>query len=214
MEDVGGVMSMNATQNPLFAAWSKVLIKYCDGSSFSSRREGPVAVGSEQIWYRGRPNLDAVISELLGDHGLGSAKEVFLSGTSAGGLAVYYNLDYVASLLPSGTRVTGFADAGYFADLQNTAGEYKYRSNFQSADPSWNTTGGGGTNMACLQHNSDAPWKCLMAQYIVPHLKADIFVMNAALDVYQVHEILAVGCFPNLALLPNSTRWRNTARNS
>ena len=56
---------------------------------------------------------------------LDTATEVILSGGSAGGLAVYYHLDYIAAAVKSmapAARVTGFPDAGYFADLQNTQG--------------------------------------------------------------------------------------------
>merc|ERR1712039_677466 len=69
-------------------------------------------------------------------------------------------------------------------------------SYFQGADLSWNTTAGIGTNEACLRDNPDSKWKCLMAQYIVPYLETDLFVMNAAIDVYQVQHILEVGCVP------------------
>jgi hypothetical protein len=185
MKDVGGIMSMLPEQNPGFSSWTKVFVRYCDGSSFSGN--AAEASSANKLWYRGRSNLNAVIEALTTSHGLGSATEVILSGGSAGGLAVYLQLDHVASLLPSSTRLTGFPDAGYFADLPNTKGEFKYRGYFQGADLVWNSTAGGGTNVACLASvNSSNTWQCLMAQYVVPHLKTPLFVMNAAIDVYQV----------------------------
>ena len=46
---------------------------------------------------------------------------------------MYYILtkDHLATLLPSTTKLTGFPDAGYFADLPNTKGDYVYRGYFQ-----------------------------------------------------------------------------------
>ena len=94
--------------------------------------------------------------------------------------------------------MTGFPDAGYFADLQNTQGAYAYRGMFQGADQScWNTTLSGGTNAACLAANiGDAAWRCLMAEYLTDHIATPMFIMNAAFDVYQVQHILDVGCVP------------------
>jgi hypothetical protein len=192
--DLGGIMSMLPEQNPGFSGWTKVFLRYCDGSSFSGNA---AEASAHNLWYRGRPNLNAVIEELTTSHGLGSATDVILSGGSAGGLAVYLQLDHLATLLPSSTRLTGFPDAGYFADLPNTKGEYVYRGYFQQADPVWNSTASGGTNAACLGSvNSSSAWQCLMAQYVVPHLTTPLFVMNAAIDVYQVQNILEVGCVP------------------
>ena len=44
------------------------------------------------------------------------ATEVILSGGSAGGLAVFYNLDHLADLLGPSVLLTGFPDAGFFSD--------------------------------------------------------------------------------------------------
>ena len=49
------------------------------------------------------------------------ATEVILSGGSAGGLAVFYNLDHLVTLLPPNVRVTGFPDAGFFMDAPGYA---------------------------------------------------------------------------------------------
>ena len=49
-----------------------------------------------------------MIYELQHTHGMSTPSEVILSGGSAGGLAVFYNLDHLATLLPATTRLTGF----------------------------------------------------------------------------------------------------------
>ena len=40
---------------------------------------------------------------------------MILSGGSAGGLATFYNLDHLATLLPAGVKLTGAPDAGHIA---------------------------------------------------------------------------------------------------
>jgi hypothetical protein len=143
----GGVMSPNCTYNPDFCSWNTVFIHYRDGASMGSNREHPIPVkfknGSTgaQLWMRGRPSFDATIADLLQQFGMSNATEVILSGGSAGGLAVYYNLDHLASILGPKVRLTGFPDAGFFLDHQDLKGAYSFRQNFIGADPIWNVTG-------------------------------------------------------------------------
>lgn len=47
---------------------------------------------------------------------------------------------------------------------RESQGDYNYRNQFIGADPVWNVTGSGGTNLACLGANKGAEWKCLLAQ--------------------------------------------------
>ena len=207
MADAGGIMSASAAQNPHFFNWTKVFAKYCDGSSMSGARVGVSNASGMPLHYRGRANLDAVLDTLAlqgsggaragRGGGTGAATEVVLTGGSAGGLAVILHLDHVASRMPTGARVVGLPDAGYFADLPNTAGAHVYRGFFQAADPVWNTTAGGGTHAACLASTPpEQKWQCLMAQYVAAKTATPMFVMNAAIDVYQVQNVLQVGCVP------------------
>ena len=60
-----------------------------DGGSMTGTRTDPDPPrnGSKALWYAGKYNLDAILSELAHTHGLASYKEVVLSGCSAGGMA-------------------------------------------------------------------------------------------------------------------------------
>ena len=55
-------------------------------------------------------------------------------------------------------------------------------------------TGSGGTNHKCLAANAGSEWRCLMAQYIMPHVETPIFVMNAAYDAWQMGNVLKAEC--------------------
>eukprot|EP00052_Salpingoeca_macrocollata_P010929 m.84387 g.84387 ORF g.84387 m.84387 type:complete len:428 (-) comp17792_c0_seq1:117-1400(-) len=203
--DCGGVLSSNQTLNPDFHTWNHVFLHYCDGSSFGGSRLEPINVTAghvKQIWLRGRNNFDALIATLQQQEGMAAAEEIILSGGSAGGLAVFFNLDHLAQLIgyPHGPvkRLTGFPDAGFFLDHATLKGTYDFRTDFQSADPVWNVTGSGGTNAACLQaYAASEHWKCLMAPYLSPHIQTPLFVMNSAYDAYQVQNILDIGCVPD-----------------
>jgi len=196
----GGVLSSNPAINPDFHTWNAVFIRYCDGASFGGARTDPVpgdASHPGEIWLRGKNVFTAVIADLIASRGMDAATEVILSGGSAGGLAVFYNLDHLATLLPPTTRLTGFPDAGFFLDGEDMrSGARGYRELFRSADAVWNVTGGGGTNAACLAsyRASGEQWRCLMAPYLAPFVATPMFVMNSAYDAWQLTNILGAEC--------------------
>ena len=118
--DYGGVLSSDPALNPRFHGWNMVFLKYCDGSSFGGGATAPRSAGRQYndslISFRGRANFDALIADLRRSFGMHKATEVILSGGSAGGLAVFYNLDHLADLLGPSVLLTGFPDAGFFSD--------------------------------------------------------------------------------------------------
>lgn len=201
--DIGGIMSNNASLNPTFHEWNKVFIHYCDGASMGSSRVAPIATTDRAgkpalMWMRGRNCFNAVVHHLLTALKMDAATEVILSGGSAGGLAVFYNIDHLATLLPKGVRLTGFPDAGFFLDgAEESSGVHSYRNRFIGADPVWNVTGSGGTNLRCLAaYPRSEQWRCLMAPYIAEHIETPIFVMNSELDAWQMGNILRAACIP------------------
>lgn len=226
--DYGGILGGDCVLNPGFCGWNAVFLHYRDGASFGSNRADPISVkfangsAGARLWMRGRPSFDAIVYELQTIHGMSAASEVatftkytsrpqsfliyvpqvILSGGSAGGLAVFYNLDHLGELLGPSVRLTGFPDAGFFLDEPSQqSASYTYRQNFIAADPVWNVTGSQGTNAHCLEaYAKEESWKCLMAQYITPHLQTPVFIMNSAYDAYQLPNI------GGLTLCPVSTQ--------
>eukprot|EP00936_MAST-01D_sp_MAST-1D-sp1_P002677 g2677.t1 len=201
--DIGGIMAQDPTVNPDFHTWNKVFLHYCDGASFAGFAADPVPCTTKagdpaSMWLRGRGNFNAMISYLQLSLGMDTATEVILSGGSAGGLAVLYNLDHLATLLPVGVRLTGFPDAGFFLDgARASDGAHAYRDSFIGADPVWNVTGSGGTNVACLAaQKAGEEWRCLMAPYLVPFIKTPLYIMNSAYDAWQMRNILDTPCVP------------------
>jgi hypothetical protein len=82
------------------------------------------------------------------------------------------------------------------SEQDEVSGNNSYRGMFQGADPVWNVTGSGGTNLKCLAANAGEKWKCLMAQYIAPHVETPIFVMNSDYDAWQMEHVLGAQCIP------------------
>ena len=77
----GGVLSDDPAINPATHDWNTVYLPYGDGSSFSSYVAEPLNVttrnaNGNQIWMRGRANLDAALDYLIKRKGMGTADTV------------------------------------------------------------------------------------------------------------------------------------------
>lgn len=146
------------------------------------------------LHYRGRANLDAVLDSLL-KRGMANATDVVFTGGSAGGLAVYLNVDHVSKRVlaaaPS-AKVVGLADAGFFLDHKTYGSQHakytedmKYLFNMSKAH----------TDVTCLAAYSEADaWHCMMAQYAAPHVSARLFMAEGMYDSWQLGNVLSLGC--------------------
>ena len=137
-EGAQGLLNNNAS-NP-FGSWTAIFVEYCDGTSYTSDRAQPVTVGKDKIYYRGWRILNALIDDWL-TQGMDNAGAVILSGTSAGGLTTYQHAEYIKSRLPVTTRVVAAPDAGFFLDLPDVDGVFKWRASLNQGFATWNGTG-------------------------------------------------------------------------
>ena len=195
-----GFMTDNATENPAFADYNTIFVPYGDGTSWTSNREEPITYNNKQIWFRGRRNLDALLFELNATMGfLSTATEVVLTGTSAGGLAVYLHAAYVQSQLPKTCGFSALPDAGFFLDAPKYGtSTFGFRESIMGAiGPSlWNASIDG-TNTACLAaYPAAEAWRCFFAQYVQPFNSGlRFFIMQSLYDSAQVRAcVRARGC--------------------
>jgi len=112
--------------------WNKIHIGYCDGGSFAGTLRDTVLYSFKNISYdlhfKGKYILDATYDTLLDCHGMKNAKEIVISGSSAGGLAVFLHLDYLAEKILSSSltkpSIVGVADGGFFMSLESITGMF------------------------------------------------------------------------------------------
>jgi hypothetical protein len=119
----------NSVANPDFHDANLASIFYCSSDAYSGDRgKLPAAAGknySEKdsaTWhFRGKSIVAAVLQDLVDRHGLGTAEQVMLMGTSAGGLGVMNNADESRALLKKRApraAVLGLMDSGWFMDMR------------------------------------------------------------------------------------------------
>lgn len=180
-----GILSHDQSQNPDFYNWNRVKIRYCDGGSFSGDVEIQVQNGRKLI-FRGQRIWEAIMDELL-SKGLANAKQAFLTGCSAGGLATFIHCDSFRALMPKETVVKCLADAGFFLDEKDISGKRTMHSFYSEVVHLQDM----GKNLPkdCISRLE--PSECIFPHELVKSIKTPFFVLNPAYDFWQIQHILA-----------------------
>jgi hypothetical protein len=185
-----------------------VFMPYCDGSSFTGHRDGtwPVPNSTRVLTFRGKMNFERTVDILIRDFGLGKAKDVMLSGGSAGGLSTFLKLDRLQERLPS-AKVVGMPVAGYFADLGRApfaAPTVPHYPDFPNYHPPYDSFGGymkylytmhnssaglhSASGLACQSHynSTSEEWKCSMAPFAQAFVTTPFFSVQSRFDEFQI----------------------------
>lgn len=206
-----GMISNDPAINPLLANSTKLFVGYCDGGSYAGTVQQPVHTNGTVVYFRGRYILDAIYDELLAPGGpLATAKNVIIKGCSAGGLAVYLHVDYLAGRINAvnpGARVLGSPGAGLFLDVNSLAGNKRYTPIYQYVANMQQVLQKGSVNDDCLADKAPSDqWQCFMAPYTLPYIKTPVFIMNSLADAWQQGNIMGLGCNPAVANSCNATQ--------
>lgn len=126
----------NDTKN-VYENWTSVFVMYCDGSSFTSFRQNAVDVNGQLLWHRGRAILDAAIDDLLTVHGMDTATDVILSGTSAGGMATYVHAELFRERVSTAAKLAAVPDAGFWVDAIDLTGVRRMRNLVMAGIDTW-----------------------------------------------------------------------------
>jgi hypothetical protein len=189
LETVGngnGLMSADPVENPDFNTANRVYIRYCSSDVFS----GATDPYSGNPWYfRGRTILQAILDDLSNPAltptpNLGAATTVILSGGSAGGIAVFPNLDWVANYLLTRlgvSNVYGLSDAGWLMDIPPYDSDLpRFDEQLQPAYAYWQAPGN--LDAGCAVANVSQEWRCYIGQYAYPFIATPLFVYNSQYD--------------------------------
>ncbi|KAM7497935.1 hypothetical protein LguiA_022349 [Lonicera macranthoides] len=108
-----------------FYYWNRILVRYCDGSSFTGDVEQVDPV--YHVHFRGARVFDAIMEDLL-ERGMKNASNALLTGCSAGGLASILHCDKFRALLPTKARVKCMSDGGFFLYAKDFFGGYHFET--------------------------------------------------------------------------------------
>ena len=194
---IQGINSANDQINPDFYDWNLVWIVYCDGGSFTGDREDPVVVHGENIFFRGKRVLDAVITDLM-KRGFQDAEGVILTGSSAGSMTAMFAVDRLAERLPN-VPMHVLSDAGYFIETQQMGGK-SVGSLFKQIYDMQNSSSG--LDRDCIRaFGVKNGWRCFLPQQTFKFIKHPVFVLNAAYDVWAMLYFVGINCkFPTITV--------------
>ncbi len=111
------LLSNNASDNPLFYNFNRVLVPYCSQDAFLANSPLPsVDLGDDNnisFVFRGRVILESVVQDLL-DMGMANASRLVLAGSSAGGVGILNNLKWIQGQLNNSTDLSLIVDSSWF----------------------------------------------------------------------------------------------------
>mmetsp|Transcript_58823 Transcript_58823/g.93031 ORF Transcript_58823/g.93031 Transcript_58823/m.93031 type:complete len:402 (+) Transcript_58823:80-1285(+) len=194
--------SINPRINPLLYNWNHIFMVYCDGAYFAGDNSSDTIVQGEQLYFAGRHILDATLHHLLSEHDLFGATDVMLGGCSAGAIATFAHVDYVARALRGGlapqARVTGFPDSGFYVDLPYFEKFKVFPFVYQNVSATLSDE--------CLQEYRNAPWKCLIAERNAAYLQTPLFAWQSKYDGDQLRNSFENHCTKSSCATPFANR--------
>ncbi|CAH9079398.1 unnamed protein product [Cuscuta epithymum] len=175
------ILSNKKEVNPDFFNWNRVVVRYCDGSSFTSDSERIFEFNGTKLYFRGARIYKAVMQELLHKLGMSMAENALLVGGSAGGVAVALHCDGFHDLLPHATRVKCLSDAGYFFPSKKFGHGEIFTPTFQGVMAHVPIKA---LPEECTSRLS--PYLCFFPQNVQQYIKTPIFFLMSAFDTVQV----------------------------
>lgn len=173
-------MMRDALVNPYSHDWNAVLLRYCDGASFIGDTVEAVPYSGDSLYFRGWRNLQATITDLIKNHGLADATEVLIGGDSAGGLATFMHVDYMASEIhAAGSKayILGMPDSGFWPDSASFAGKFRTMLSVQN--------GTAGLLPPCLAAHPGETEKCLFPENFAQLVQTPLFPIQSLYDPLQ-----------------------------
>ncbi|CAK9004260.1 Pectin acetylesterase 5 [Durusdinium trenchii] len=202
----GGYFSKDPQDNPLMYNWNNVFMKYCDGASFSGNNDTVTKYQNTSLFFRGKRIREAIVKDLMEQHGLNQATDLMVSGCSAGGLATYLHADQWCEALQAANpsaKCAALPDSGFFLDYQDPEvpctppsllgttinGDYhcglKWTFHIQNATA--------GIDSKCVAKHTNEEWKCMFAEHAAEHIQTPVFAMQSVYDSWQVGHVEGTG---------------------
>lgn len=197
-----GLLSSNA-----FRSATIVYALYCDGGSWSGDLNEPfqarrnAASPPQNIYFRGRRLLDAMIDSLL-PRGLNDASILLYGGCSAGALATYINVDYVAHRMRPGLKTVALADAMFDIPAPNFKGEEVFPDQMNWVFETMNVSAS--IPSKCLLDFPNGT-ECMFGATLIDYIATPTFVLNSIYDDYQAVAIVGANesCRHNISRCPD-----------
>ena len=115
-----GILSDN--QDNYFNGWTRVFLKYCDGSGHQGYNPKSVLYKGADLYFRGQNIKIAQFNSINQSNKIftNEITHLVLTGESAGGLATFHWTNYLADQISKNTKYWSIPDSGIFIDEVNS----------------------------------------------------------------------------------------------
>jgi len=167
-----------------------VWVPYCSGDTHTGTLRSQDILG---FYFAGHLTLTAICAHLKATTNITHATHILFSGSSAGGIGVYNNADFISQQFPQ-AQVKASPEGGYFfpenivlyeewligldVPYPPIASEY-IATMFSSY-----------VDETCAKAHPDSPWRCWDAGFVIPYLETPILVVNNIYDSSQLKFLL------------------------
>jgi hypothetical protein len=185
-----------------FNNWTRVFLKYCDGSGHQGTKTGPVLFKGAQLFFRGQNITIAQFNSINKSNKIftDAVTHLVLTGESAGGLATFHWTNYLADNINKNTKYWSIPDSGIFIDDVNSiTKQNSYRIWFQNILKLSNEEIGTPIK-ECNEQYPNELWKCMFAQYIHPLIKVPFFTPQSLYDSWSLYNIVGIRCMDGYSL--------------
>lgn len=179
---IGFLQQRDPTLNPDFYDWNYVMMAYCSQDLHGGQITKP-SNASYGLYFSGRLNFLAMIKSLPA---LSSASDIVLSGDSAGGIGVWYHLDWLAGHFSS-ARVVGAPIAGFYFYADPYMGVNHTSSGLADfREPAWPShveLWDSFMDESCVSALGSKSWACMLANNSFPYIDTPVFITEAQTDM-------------------------------
>ena len=203
-EQDSAFLDTDCDTNPDFCQANRVLIPYCTGDTHLGRRHEDLHE-SFGMYFDGRLNFEAIVNKLIADHGMGNAANILLTGTSAGGIGTFHNVDWLAEHVPN-ANVKAIPVAGWFfprsvekgksdksdyvppSDYPHfaagTQGNDMVDSYTTDSDPLWQVE----PHPICAINEKDHPEFCSVLDVVYKYIESPVFAVQSQFDSHHIYD--------------------------
>lgn len=189
-------LDKNCNNNPDFCEANHIFVPYCTGDTHTGTRHENLDE-SFGMYFDGKLNFQAIVKKLIAEHGMGDAENVLLTGSSAGGIGVYFNVDWLAEQVPD-ANVKAVPLAGWFFprsleeqdspeylppdDYPHFADGIQGNDMIDMANTTSRTLWQVEADPICAQNEIKHPESCAMIHVMYKYIRSPIFAVQNQFD--------------------------------
>lgn len=181
--------SSDAEANPLWYEANQVFLPYCGGDLHGGTRETNEDPDTWGLFFSGHWIVRAMIEDLKTKENLEDADLVVLSGGSAGGIGVFYNVDIIAEELLPTVKVLGVPIGGFLFDHPAYDGPDAQNEEETSSTADFERDAKLFQGVLSLNGSScatamgeDSAWKCMIPTVLVEYVRTPLLIIESQTD--------------------------------